>query len=646
MSAITGIYHLNEEPVNLQHGQGLMTALQKYPADDMQIWHSEKVFLGCHAQWITPESIGEQLPYYDHERQLAITVDAIIDNREELFERLQIDRKLRKTIPDSQLILLAYNKWGEESPKYLVGDYAFMIWDEKKQQLFGARDPSGYRTLYYYRNQTRFAFCTVIEPLLDLPYIGTELNEQWLSEYLAITGMIDTVDARMTPYRHLEQIPPFHSITVLKDKIKINRYGTFTSDKRLKLKSDNDYIEAFQDVFQKAVTSRLRTHHKVGSQLSGGLDSGSVVAFAARELRERKKTLHTFSYIPPNDFEDFTHKLFMPDERPYIKTTVQHVGGITDHYLDFEGKSSYSEIDDLLDVMEMPYKFLENSFWLKGIFEKAGEAGIGVLLNGDRGNFTISWGAAEDYYATLLKKLKWLRLNQELNQYCKNVGGSRLRLLPGIAKTGFPIIHQLMSKGPPAEHPVLINRDFAERTGIFNKLKRHGIDETGWISSPNLYEQKRVLFEDMLPWNSGNTLDSKLSLRHGLWKRDPTNDLRVVRFCLSVPEDQYVQNGLDRALIRRSTEKILPEKIRLNQRVFGVQGADWVHRMIPYWDTFIDEATQLSMDKRILEFIDEQKIKSALITVKEGARPEYFANFDYRILMRSVIVYRFLKKFT
>ncbi|MBA9025642.1 lasso peptide isopeptide bond-forming cyclase [Peribacillus huizhouensis] len=646
MSAITGIYHLNEEPVNLQQGQGLMTALQKYPADDIQIWHSDKVFLGCHAQWITPESIGEQLPYYDHERQLAITVDAIIDNREELFERLQVDRNLRKTMPDSQLILLAYYKWGEESPKYLIGDYAFMIWDEKNQQLFGARDPSGYRTLYYYRNQSHFAFCTTIEPLLNLPYVDVILNEQWLSEYLAITGMIDTVDARMTPYRHIEQIPPFHSITVYKDKIKINRYGTFTSEKQLKLKSDNDYIEAFQDVFQKAVTSRLRTHHKVGSQLSGGLDSGSVVGFAARELRERKKTLHTFSYIPPSDFEDFTHKLFMPDERPFIKTTVQHVGGITDHYLDFEGKNSYSELDDLLDVMEMPYKFLENSFWLKGMFEKAEEAGIGVLLNGDRGNFTISWGSAEDYYATLLKKLKWLRLYQELNQYSKNVGGRSLRRLPEIVKIGFPIINQIMSKGAPAELPVLINSDFAERTGIFNKLKKHGIDRTGWISSPNLYEQRRVLFEDMLPWNAGNTLDSKLSLRHALWKRDPTNDLRVVRFCLSVPEEQCVQNGLDRALIRRSTEKILPEKIRLNQRVFGVQAADWVHRMIPYWNTFIDEVTQLSMDKRILEFIDGQKIKSALITVKDGARPEYFTNFDYRILMRSVIVYRFLKKFT
>ena len=87
-------------------------------------------------------------------------------------------------------------------------------------------------------------------------------------------------------------------------------------------------------------------------------------------MREENKTLHTFSYIPPSDFVDFTPKHLLADERPYIKSTVDYVGGINDHYLDFEGRDSYSEIDDFLEVLEMPYKFFENSFWLKGMFEK------------------------------------------------------------------------------------------------------------------------------------------------------------------------------------------------------------------------------------------------------------------------------------
>ncbi|MGZ0876531.1 lasso peptide isopeptide bond-forming cyclase [Priestia megaterium] len=646
MSAIAGIYHSNNEPVPVVHVSGIMGALQKYPANDIKVWHKENIFLGCHAQWITPESVGEQLPYYDYERQLAITADAIIDNRDELFEQLQVERGRRKTLPDSQLILLAYQKWEEETPKHLIGDFAFMIWDEKKRKLFGARDFSGARTLYYYHTQQQVAFCTTIEPLLTLPYIEKKLNEQWLAEYLAIAGMIDAADASITSYKNIKQVPPSHSISVTEDKVKLTKYCTLTPGKKLKLKSNEEYVEAFQEVFQKAVTSRLRTHLNVGAQLSGGLDSGAAVSFAARDMRKKGKKLHTFSYIPPEDFVDFTPKQLIPNERPFIQSTVKYVGGIKDYYLDFAERSSYSEIDSLLATMEMPYKFFENSFWLKGMFEKSHDEGIGVLLSGDRGNFTISWGYALEYYAVLLKRMKWVRLLQELNQYSQNTGGARLRMLPVIARVGFPVIDKLFPQGTSYQLPKLLNREFAVKTGVFTKLKEYGIDQTGWFPDADIYEERKKHFEDVFQWNAGNTLAAKLSLRYSVWKRDPTNDLRVVRFCLSLPEEQYVQNGLDRALIRRSTKDLLPDKVRLNQRTRGVQGVDWVHRMIPHWDAFTDEVEQLSTDKRILEFLDGQVIKTALLKIKQGAQPECATDPDYKILMRSLIIYRYIKKFT
>jgi asparagine synthetase B (glutamine-hydrolysing) len=646
MSAIAGIYQINGEPVSLEHSNSVMRILEQFPADDIQILLNGEIFLGCLAQWITPESIGEKLPYYDHNRKLAITADAIIDNRQELFEKLQIEKSKQPIMTDSELILLSYYKWGEESPKYLVGDFAFMIWDENHQKLFGARDPSGYRTLYYYKDQSRFAFCTTIEPLLSLPYIERKLNEDYLSEFLAITGMIDTVEARMTPFSKINQVQPFHSITLVKGELRTTKYGSFIPGKQLKLKSNDEYVEAFQEIFQEAVTSKLRTHKNIGSQLSGGLDSGAVVGFAARALRNKNKTLNTLSYIPPNDFKDFTPKRVMPDESPFIKKTVQHVGGISDYYFDFDGKNSYTEINTLLEAMEMPYKFLENSFWLKGMFEKGHEKGLGILLNGDKGNSTISWGSALDFYAILLKKLKWVRLFQELNQYSKNMGGPRLRLLPNIARIGFPFLDQLFQNKDPYGLPTLINPKFAERTDVFTKLKEYGIDRTGWVETSNLYEQRRIEFEDIYAWNSGSTLNTKLSLRYSLWKRDPTNDIRVVRFCLSVPEEQCVQNGLDRALIRRSTENILPDQIRLNQRIWGIQGADWVHRIVPYWKAITDEAKKLSNDERALEYMDRTVLNSAIEKLEQGPKPTLMSEPGYRNIMRSLIVYRFIKQFS
>lgn len=646
MSAITAIYHVNDEPIDIEQGRKIMKVLQKFPSNDIQTWHKENIFFGCHAQWITPESVGELLPYYDHNRNLAITSDAIIDNREELFERLQVSRDKRSSITDSELILLSYHKWEEDCPKYLIGDFAFLIWDERKSKLFGARDFSGTRTLYYCKNQSQVAFCTVIEPLLSLPYIKNLLNEQWLAEYLVISGMIDAADASKTPYKNIEQLPPSHSITVSGDKIKISRYCTLTSGENLKLKTDEEYVEAFQEIFQKAVDSRLRTYLNVGAQLSGGLDSGAVVSFAAKTLKEENKRLHTFSYIPPKDFVDFTPKQLVPNERPFIQSTVNHVGGISDHYFDFDGESSFSEIDEFLEILEMPYKFFENSFWLKGMFEKAQMEGVGVLLNGDRGNFTISWGSALNHYSILLKKLKWIRLFQELDQYSKNTGGARLGMLPYIVRVGFPAIDQIFLKDKQNKRPSLINPRFAESTGIYKKLKEYGIEQTGWYPTSNIYKERKKHFEDVFQWNAGNTLASKLSLRYSLWKRDPTNDIRVIRFCLSLPEDQYVQNGLDRALIRRSTEKFLPDNVRLNQRTRGVQGVDWVHRMVPNWDIFHNELKQIISDKRVLRFINGQLIKKALIKVENGPQVEYATDQDYKILMRSIIVSRYIKKFT
>lgn len=643
MSAITGILHFHDEPISTEHSSRLMHVLEQFPADDIQTWHRDNIFFGCHAQWITPESIQEQLPYYDSLRRLAITADAIIDNRDELFHRLQVSSDKRKQMTDSELILLSYEKWEDDCPKYLVGDFAFMIWDERQRKLFGARDFSGSRTLYYYRNQQRFVFCTIIKPLFTLPYVEKMLNEQWLAEYLAISGMVDVADVTLTPYKNIEQVPPSHSITVVGNKVTLSRYYKFNTQKKLRLKSNEEYVEAFQEVFQEAVTSRLRTYRQIGAQLSGGLDSGTVVSFAAKILHKKNKLLHTFSYIPPSDFGDFTSKYLMPDERVFIKETVRHVGGIKDYYLDFEGRDPFSEIDDFLEIMEMPYKFFENSFWLKGIFEKANEEGIGVLLTGGRGNLSISWGPAIEHYAVLLKKLKWIHLYRELQLYSENLGVKKSKSLSYISKFAFPTINKMSSPIKLYHSPMLISTDLAKKTDVYAKLKEHGINETGVL--PNIYEERRKHFEELFYWNATNTLASKQSLRYSLWKRDPTNDIRVIQFCLSVPEEQYVQNGLDRALIRRATKSFLPDKVRLNQRYKGVQGVDWVHRMIPSWNMFIEELQDLSKDERIWGVLNEQVVKSAISKVREGAQSECAVDPEYRIAIRSLVVYRFIKSF-
>ena len=115
------------------------------------------------------------------------------------------------------------------------------------------------------------------------------------------------------------------------------------------------------------------------------------------------------------------------------------------------------------------------------------------------------------------------------------------------------------------------------------------------------------------------TVATKLSLVTHYGTDDPTNDLRVIRFCLSVPEGQFVQNGVNRSLIRRSTKNYLPDNVRLNQRIRGIQGADWVHRMIPSWDSFMDELHQLTRDSAVSDYLNMELLKSIIAKFEDEA---------------------------
>lgn len=320
-------------------------------------------------------------------------------------------------------------------------------------------------------------------------------------------------------------------------------------------------------MFGRAVRDRLRTHLEAGANLSGGLDSGAVVSFAAEELRRTGKPLHTFSSYPLDHFTGFKLGQRVTDERPYIQETIDYVGNIEPSFYNFPDRSSYGEIDEWLDIMEMPYKFIENSYWLRGIYEQAGLKNAGVLLSGQRGNWSISWGPALDYQAKLLREFRWFSFYRENKLYSHSMGVSRKRMLKIAGRKVFPALGQLMA-GKQEAAPELIHPEFARRTGVQERLKE--LDQSP--ASQTVYDIRREHFRQPHVWNVNGTAATKLSLKYRVWDRDATNDLRVINFCMSVPEEQYVQNGMDRSLIRRAMEGRLPDKVRLNQTRRGIQG--------------------------------------------------------------------------
>lgn len=641
MSVIAGIVHFNQEPIEYENGLALMQALQNYPANATDYLQKPNVFLGCRALWITPESINERLPVYDHDLKLAITADAILDNRNELLDLLQLPHDIRHRITDSRIIMLAYRKWGQDAPKYFVGEFAFMIWDENKRRLFGARDLQGGRTLYYHYDHHRFVFCSTIMPLFSQPHIEKQLNESWLAEFLAIPIMVASSDVSSTVYQDIKQIPPGHSVSITDGSIMLSKFGSILPEETIKYSSDQDYVDAFRDIYQEAITSKMRTYRKVGATLSGGLDSSSVVTFAAKALRQEGKTLLTYSSVPVRDFEDWTTGSDLADESPYIRATVDFVGNIQPYYLDLPDKSPYSEIDDWLDLMESPYKNVENSHWIKGIYEFASQQDVGILLTGAKGNYTVSWGSAVDYYSLLLKRLRWLSFYRELTQFGRNTGVRRSRILKVIGKVAFPQVFDRNGYSSQDDTPSLIHPSFADKMDIWEKLVDQGLGLGR--SDNNVWQERQNFFNNLSVQNHQGTIASKLSARYGLWERDPTSDLRVVRYCLAIPFDQYMKNGIGRSLVRRATAEDLPDQVRLNDRKRGYQGADWVHRMAPSWKALVQEVHALCEDSLLSDYINIKQVQSSLSKLGNTPRPEYAAHPDAKVLMRSLILYRFFK---
>lgn len=290
-----------------------------------------------------------------------------------------------------------------------------------------------------------------------------------------------------------------------------------------------------------------------------------------------------------------------------------------------------------------PTNFFENSFWIRGFYERAQEQGVGVMLTGAMGNFTISWGPALDYYAHLLRRGKLVHLAREVQQYSRLAEVPHGKLLPIIGRKAFPMLRrQRAVAGETVKMPELIHPEFARKMEMHRQMKPYVVNkETMYI---NALAARKENINNLAVANKNGAMATKLSMRYGLIERDPTNDPRVVRYCLSVPLEQYVQKGRDRALLRRSTVNYLPDNVRLNQTIRGVQPADWIYRIMPEWDIWVSELKRMTNDNSISGYLNIDQILKG-ITKLNNPRLELAWDPEVRMLMHSLIVYRFLQQF-
>ena len=541
MSGLSVIYQRDGAPAAPATLQQMADAIAQQPADATGQWFDGPIGLACRALHTTPEAQREQQPLYDGGAQLALVFDGRVDNRDELLDALAAP----PAATDADLVLRAYERWGEDCPARILGDFAFALWDARRRQLFCARDYLGARPFYYYADAKLFLCGSELSQILAGAGRAWEINEGLVGECLAA----NVASREETLYRNVWRLTPGHWLRVGPERLEKRCYWDFSAIRRVRYRRDDDYAEHFAEIFQAAVRCRLRAVGPVGAHLSGGLDSSSVVSVAHALTQDAAQDLATFSMLFPARPET--------DESEYIEQTANRLR-IKPHLL-YPGVVSNdwytSQAQLYLSLPGYPNGALGNT-----IRETARRQGIRVILTGNGGDEWFS-GA----------RLLWAELLQEghLRELLDEVRGARLQ--SGLAATGnqllrqgfWPLmpgfVHELKQRLTRRETtPPGLVPDFARRINLAERLRVPRARLRGLTVAQQAVYQQGVCG----PLAHGYELEARFAAAYGLEERHPFLDRRVAEFALGLPEEQRRNSETYKRVLRHAMRGRLPEEVR------------------------------------------------------------------------------------
>lgn len=643
MSGIVGTYRLDGRPIAPETVQRMTDILAHRGPDGSDVWISQSVGLGHRMLWTTPESLLEKLPLADESEEFVITSDARIDNREELISELHFDNLPSEKITDSQIILAAYNKWGEECPQYLLGDFAFAIWDKLKSILFCARDHFGVKPFYYYYKPNQFfAFGSEIKALLCLPQVPQQLNEVRIGDFLAV--MME--DKSITTYQDILRLPPAHSMVVSQSGISLRCYWALDPHREIKMDSDEAYAQEFRKIFTEAVRCRLRSAFPIASHLSGGLDSSAITCVARNLLLEERKTkLHTISNI----FDTVKEC----DERQFINSVLDQ-GGVEAHYVHADEFGPLSDVDEIWQYEDEALLGPSHAYpWM--LNKAAKQIGARVVLDGLDGDTTVCHGVPR--LREIARKGEWKHFLQEAAAVAKNYEVSVFSLFKsyGVPEvqaqarglrwvsftTGINQIHEsfgipyrklLLNYGIKSFIPSslkqfwhrkqkltksktesLLNRDFAGRIGLDERIK---MSQSPHEASTTREYHWRGLTAGIFPYIN-EQLD-RYAIPFSLEVRHPFLDKRLVEFCLALPADQKLNQGWGRIVMRRALEDIFPKAVQWRGGKTSMT-PNFVHGMLKVNGELLDKVMCDDLDL-IKPYIEADRVQAAYDRMKSGLK--------------------------
>jgi asparagine synthase (glutamine-hydrolysing) len=495
-------------------------------------------------------------PYHTHPRSTLeaqpilgasgnmLTFDGRLDN----FVELQTLLDFRIEQPsDSQIVLAAFERWGAKCFARLTGDWALALWSSSDGILYLARDHAGTRTLFYEEKDGTLRWSTYLEAFFTIEVERTP-DEGYAASYLCLSPKHD-----LTPYKGIRAIPPGHYLAVRNGAIGIERHWEWLAEGRPSYKTDAEYEEHFLHLFEQSVLRRTAPGVPILAQLSGGMDSSSIVCVcdrARRAINPTPELLDTVSYF--DDSEPGWN------EKPYF-SLVEASRGKSGLHVDISLRDRTFGLPDFPLAPALVPGTDRSSLDGERRFESLIEGkGYRAVLSGIGGDELL--GGVPTPLPELANRLTGRQFRQLLDQATKWSLINRSPLLGLLFDTArftanlYIQAYPKIQASPPWVAPRL-------REQLLGHFHGNAYMRGRWRRTPSSISNGQTWWTilETLPHNIPATL-TRLEYRY------PYLDKDLVDFLLRIPREQLVQPGRRRFLMRRALKGIVPTEILERRR--------------------------------------------------------------------------------
>ncbi|MEJ2409988.1 MAG: asparagine synthase-related protein [Novosphingobium sp.] len=604
MTALATCLSWSSEVSARNYVERMLRAQSMFGPDNTALDGSSEMALGRNLMRMLPEDVLDRQPVDFAGGRYQLVADIRLDNRDDLHSELALSAQQARLLCDAAVLAAAFERWGiEDTLPRLAGVFAIAVRDRKDKTLTLVRDPSSYRPLYYFQHPRFLAASSMLKGLFALADVPRELNETWLAEYVSLLPHKGPV----TFFRDISRVEPGRMVRLSQDKAQTVHWCDLSSVPEQRFGSFDETLEALDDLMQTVVRAQTRSIGGVGSHLSGGLDSGVVTALSAKILAEKGKTLSAYTAAPraPEEFSPSLREI--ADESPQARQVAALFPNI-EHRIIFNDANPMTDVAArYIGIMDEIPLNPANLVWMDAIQRDAHKQGISTILNGIQGNITFSAGfeLTAPEFRHCRSRLSYLHRVASLAQAGEL---TPRRAMAYVLHTFLPpalfhAVQSRLSRAPEVPSGVtLLKSDVVSNLDLTDRVNRryrmHGFDgETAGHGRAFLLQQR----------DHGSLMKAGQALNR-IDERDVCSDLRIVKFCLSVPIDLF-SHGHDRALAKALYQRHLSAD-RLAGFVKGRQAAD-SHRMF------------FSEREKILSEIARATAKSSLF---QNVVPEQLVN--------------------